>query len=349
MKNVKRVLKDYVMYVVLIVLMIIFSLRSQNFFSPQNLLNILNQNAYLIVAGVGITFIMLAGAMDLSIGYQMSVNAVLLGIMVREGIENSVVLLITGIAVGVLLSTINGLIYARLKIFPFIITLAMQYILYGVSYILSEAKTFKGFDYTFKFIGSHKFEIDFGSTTILLPMGIIVMVITVLIGSFILNKTFFGRNIYALGSNPEAVSLSGVSVAKMRIAIFALAGFFFGLSTIMAIGRTGSATSGTGAGSAIEFVVMAGAMLGGIKMGGGGGKMNNMVVGMLIIGVLNNGMDLANLSNYWQKIAMGVILLIAITIDTLQSESVIKRAKMVMIELPEKTEEKQSEETPTST
>ena len=154
-----------------------------------------------------------------------------------------------------------------------------------------------------------------------------IMIAWFVIGSLILNKTHFGRNVYALGSNPDAVALSGVSVAKMRIAVFALAGLFFGIAQIVNIGKIGSAANSMGIGA--EFTVMAGAMLGGVKMGGGGGKMSNMVVGVLIIAVLNQGMNFLNINQYWQYVALGIVLLAAVTLDTLQTRAAINAAKKV--------------------
>jgi len=321
---ISKLFREYVMYIVLFALVIIFALTSDTFFSLQNLINIVNQNVYYLVMGVGVTMIMLSGALDLSIGYQVSTLAVIMGVMAKNGVSTPVIM-ITGIVAGVLLSTLNGVIYARLKVFPFIITLATQYILNGTTYLISNSKTFRDFDDAFNFLGKFKFKIF---ETVNFPIGILVAIVVILIGAFILNKTYFGRNIYALGSNAEAVKLSGVSVGGTRILVFTVAGFFFALATILTIGRTGASSSGTGVGA--EFTVMAGAMLGGIKMGGGGGKINNMVVGVLIIGLLNNGMNLLNLSQYYQYIAMGIVLLFAISLDTLQTEAVAKRASMVM-------------------
>jgi ribose/xylose/arabinose/galactoside ABC-type transport system permease subunit len=326
--RVMSFLKTYIMYFVLAILVVIFAVSTGGtFLRAQNLINVINQNVYLIVIGVGITLIMLCGALDLSVGYQISTLAVIMGLMARDG-HGTLLIILTGAVLGVVLSTVNGAIYARLRVFPFIITLATQYILNGITYLLSNSKTFREFDSGFTFLGGYKFKIPFSGGSLNFPLGIIVMILTVLAGAFILNKTYFGRNIYALGSNPDAVALSGVSVGRMRALVFAVAGIFFALGTILTIGRTGASSSGTGVGA--EFTVMAGAMLGGIKMGGGGGKINNMVVGMLIIGLLNNGMNLMNLNQYFQYVAMGIVLLFAITLDTLQTESVEKRAKMVV-------------------
>jgi ribose/xylose/arabinose/galactoside ABC-type transport system permease subunit len=341
-KPVSSIVRDYMMYLVLFVLVAIFAIVTRGtFLNPQNLINVINQNVYLLIMGVGIAFIMLSGGLDLSSGYQISTIAVIMGLMAREG-YNTVSIISAGIALGIILGAINGAIYARLKVFPFMITLATQYILNGVTYLLSNSKTFRTFDSSFTFLGGYNFDLGFGSTTITFPVGIIVMIIVILLGAFILNKTYFGRNIYALGSNPDAVVLSGVNLGLMRMLVFTVAGVFISLGAIMCVGRIGASSSGTGIGA--EFTVMAGAMLGGIKMGGGGGKMNNMVVGMLIIGLLNNGMNLMNLNQYWQYVAMGIVLLLAITLDTLQTESAAKRAKKVAGEpSPRKGDEGPSE------
>ena len=276
-----------------------------------------------VILGVGITFIMLGGGMDLSTGYLISTVGVAMALI--ETSSNVVVAIICGILLAVLLSAFNGAMYAWLKVFPFIITLGTQYILNGATYLLTDgiSKTIYVSD-VLKNIGG--FTIRLGSGA--LKTGVIVMVVSVLVGSFILNKTYLGRNIYALGSNPDAVALSGVSVTKMRILIFVLAGFFFGIGQIVNVGTTGGAVN-QGLGIGAEFTVMAGAMLGGIKMGGGGGKMSNMVIGVLIIGVLNYGMNFLNINQYWKYVVLGIALLAAVTLDTLQTQAAINRAKKV--------------------
>ncbi len=327
-KSFSSYVKDYLMLAVLVALIILFSIlgpamANRAFFNFSNLLTMLNQNAYLVILGVGITFIMLGGGMDLSTGYLISTVGVAMALI--ETSSNVVVAIICGILLAVLLSAFNGAMYAWLKVFPFIITLGTQYILNGATYLLTDgiSKTIYVSD-VLKNIGG--FTIRLGSGA--LKTGVIVMVVSVLVGSFILNKTYLGRNIYALGSNPDAVALSGVSVTKMRILIFVLAGFFFGIGQIVNVGTTGGAVN-QGLGIGAEFTVMAGAMLGGIKMGGGGGKMSNMVIGVLIIGVLNYGMNFLNINQYWKYVVLGIALLAAVTLDTLQTQAAINRAKKV--------------------
>jgi ribose/xylose/arabinose/galactoside ABC-type transport system permease subunit len=327
-KSFSTYLKDYLMLVVLIALILLFSIlgpvmANRNFFNFPNLLTMLNQNAYLVILGVGITFIMLGGGMDLSTGYLVSTVGMAMALI--ETSSNVVVAIISGIVLAVLLSGFNGVMYSWLKVFPFIITLGTQYILNGATYLLTGgiSKTIY-VSSVLKNIGGYNIRIGSGA----LKTGVIVMIVAVIIGSFILNKTYLGRNIYALGSNPDAVALSGVSVAKMRVIVFVLAGVFFGIGQIVNVGTTGGAVN-QGLGIGAEFTVMAGAMLGGVKMGGGGGKMSNMVVGVLIIGVLDYGMSFLNINQYWKYVVLGIALLAAVTLDTLQTNAAINRAKKV--------------------
>ena len=327
-KGFSAYLKDYMMLLVLVVLLAVFSVLGpvvahRQFFNLANLLTMLNQNAYLVILGVGITFIMLGGGMDLSTGFLISTVGVCMALL--ENSTNLFVALVCGILLAVLLSAFNGVMYSWLRVFPFIITLGTQYVLNGATYLLTGGISKTNYVSTaFKLIGGMNMRIGSGA----LKTGVLVMIVMVIVGSFILNKTYFGRNVYALGSNPDAVALSGVSVAKMRIAIFALAGFFFGVAQIVNIGVNGGAMNqGLGIGS--EFTVMAGAMLGGVKMGGGGGKMSNMVIGVLIIGLLDYGMTFLNINQYWKYVVLGIALLAAVTMDTLQTRAAANAAKKV--------------------
>ena len=335
-RSFRNILQQSVMILVLIALVIVFSIicpilmDGRQFLTMANLMNILGTYAWQVITGVGITFIMLGGAMDLSTGYILSTIGIVMALV--DGGDSTgdstffLITLIVGIALGAVLSGFNGVMYAWLRVFPFVITLGTQYILNGVTYLLSGgiSHTYKGLSVGFEIMGGYNIPFIGNSY---LKSGVIVMIICVLIGSFILNKTHFGRNVYALGSNPDAVALSGVSVAKMRIAVFAIAGIFFAIAQTVQIGYMSSANQSLGVGA--EFTVMAGAMLGGVKMGGGGGKMSNMVTGVLIIAVLNQGMTFLNINQYWQYVALGIVLLAAISVDTMQTRAAVNAAKKV--------------------
>ena len=313
------VLRNSVMYLILVALMIFFAVQNDVFLTLNNLRNIINQASYQIIVGVGIGLVMLSGGMDLSVGYQMSLIGVCMGwLMSFTSIPWPVVFLI-GILLGVVLSLFNGILTVKLQVFPFILTLATSYIYQGISYTITQTQTYRNFPDMFKWFGQGKIGP--------IPVAIIIMVVCVVIGSLILNKTYFGRYIYGIGSNEKAVELAGVNVNRMKLVIYALAGVFVALGTIVLISRSGSSASSMGPGT--EFTIIAGGILGGIKMGGGGGKMSSIVIGVLILTVLSNGMQLMQLNIYPQYIVRGFVLIFAIGFDTYQSMQVIKKAKQI--------------------
>jgi ribose/xylose/arabinose/galactoside ABC-type transport system permease subunit len=178
----------------------------------------------------------------------------------------------------------------------------------GVSYIFSKSKSISGFPPVFKFIGQGRV---FG-----IPLAIIITAVFFILMSFILNKTYFGRYIYALGGNEEAARLSGIYVKKMRYMIAVITGFFVGLSSIMLIARLGAAQSVVGPGT--EFSVITGIFLGGVSVRGGEGKLSGVLAGILSIAILSNGMQLAGINVYYQYLAKGTIMLVAVGFDVYQ-------------------------------
>lgn len=328
MKKVLTWCKGHVMYLVLIVLCIFFATQSKVFLTGSNIRNVVNQASYTIIVGVGLLFIMLCGGMDLSTGYQMSLIGVVMGKMLTGGNSPVALVLVVGIVLGIACNLWNGILVVKLKVFPFIITLASQYIFEGLSYIISNSTTSINFPASFKFIGQGYIGP--------IPFAIILMVLCVLFGWFVMNKTYFGRYVYAVGGNPDAAALAGINNTKIKLSVYALGGFFVALGTIVLIARSGSASSAMGPGT--EFTIIAGAFLGGMSVGGGSGKVNNMVVGILILTVLSNGMQLMQLGVYPQYVAKGLVLIIAIAIDTYQKESIVKKAKKVTLTDAEKKE-----------
>ncbi len=311
--------KEHMMYIVLIVLVIFFTNMSDRFLSLSNMRNILNQSSYLIIVGVGIALVMLSGGIDLSVGYQMSLIGVVMGKLMYETDTPILLIILLGLAMGCAMSLINGILFVKLKVFPFIITLATQYVFMGLSFMVSSSQTYINFPTSFRFLGQ-----GFLGP---IPVAIILMALVVAFGSFVLNKSYFGRYIYGLGSNPEAVSLSGVNVSKTRMIIYGIAGLFTALGTIVLIARSGSSASTMGPGT--EFTLIAGAMLGGIRMGGGGGKISSIVVGVLILTIIQNGMQMMQMDVYPQYVVKGIVLTIAIGLDSYQSMKIIRQAKQV--------------------
>ena len=208
--------------------------------------------------------------------------------------------------IGTLLGAINGFLSVKLQVHPMVITLATMAIYQGISYIITNSNSIYGLPDSFKFIGQGKI--------LEIPVSIIITVIVLIGATFFLSKTYPGRYIYALGGNGEAARLSGVNTSAMRVISFAICGFFVAVASILLVSRSGSMNSSVGAGT--EFTCITAAVLGGVSMAGGEGKVWKVCVGAIILGVLSNGMQFVGLGVYPQYVAKGIILMAAISFDT---------------------------------
>ncbi len=295
-------------WVLLALICSIFGFTSNNFFSFENIINILSQSSYIIVAGIGITFLMMSGAMDLSVGYAMSTCGVTCATMLSFwGWPVWLCILIT-LCMSILIAMLNTFLAIKLKLQILVVSIATMTIFQGVSYIISQSKSISNFPLVFKFIGQGSL---FG-----IPVAIIIAAICFVAMSFVLNRTYFGRYVYALGGNEEAARLAGINVRGMRYTIAVITGFFVGLSTIMLISRLGAAQSVVGPGT--EFSVITGVFLGGVSIRGGEGKLSGVLAGVLCISILSNGMQLGGVNIYYQYIVKGLIMIIAIGFDVFQ-------------------------------
>lgn len=297
-------------WVLLILIMIIFGITTNNFFTITNILNILNQNSYLIICSYGIALIMMSGGMDMSVGYHMSICGVLAALMLTKMNLPVILVAIITICVSICFGLVATLLEQLLKLPRIFISIGLSTVYQGVAYVITESKTISGLPDTFKLLGQG---------TILHPSltyATIVMVIGGFIMSFIMNKTYFGRYVFALGGNEAAARLAGINVKKMKYAIGAIAGFFCGLGSLILTSRVGAAAAGTAAGT--EITVLTGIMVGGVSVRGGDGKITNCIAGVLIMGLLANGMQLAGLNTYYQYIAKGAIMLAVMWFDAYQ-------------------------------
>ncbi len=295
-------------WVILILLCIFFSIFTDYFFNWRNIVSILNQNAYVVVAALGIAPIMMAGGTDLSSGYQMSIIAVVSGILLTEtGVPLPVIILIA-MALGVAMNMLNTYLSHKLALSLFLVSLATMNIFQGISYTISNARIIQRLPEAFKFLGQG----NLGPV----PFPILLAAVLFLIMNFFLKRTYWGRYIYALGGNTEASRLAGINVLGIRMLIASLAGIFIGLSTLMLIARLGTASSTAGPGT--EFTIITGVLVGGVSIRGGEGRLHNVLAGILIMAVFGNGMQMAGYGVYPQFIAKGVIMLSAIAFDVFQ-------------------------------
>lgn len=326
MKKVVDFCRQNLAWVLLLIAVIFFSLTSDNFLTIRNLLNILNQNCYILIAAFGISFIMMSGGMDLSIGYLMSITGVLSAKMITEAELPLFVVIIATIAIAMLLCTLNAVFSHLLGIPRIFITFGTMTIYQGLSYVISQSKTIGITDAAYKFMGQGML---FGTN---FSFALLVTILLGLVVSFILNKTYFGRYVFALGGNPDAARLAGINVKKMEIYISMLAGFFLGVASLVLCARVGSAAAATATGT--EFTVITGLLLGGVSIRGGEGKINGCIAGILLIALLGNGMQMSGMNIYFQYVAKGVIMLATIGFDTFQM-SRKKLAENTRKEVPE--------------
>ena len=289
----------------LIILVIVLSFLSDYFFTVNNLLNIIRQVSIIAIMAFGMTFVILTGGIDLSVGSLLAVSAaVTAGLIINIGIFYLLVIPI-GMLIGVLLGGFSGLMVAKAKMPAFIVTLGMMTIARGLTLIYTDGRPISGFNEDFRFIGAG----HIGG----IPVPVIIMLIILLLCYITLKKTPYGRYVYAIGGNEEAAKLSGINVDRIKMSVYALSGLLSAISGIILASRLNSAQPT--AGSGYELDAIATVVLGGTSLSGGQGGVIGTIIGALIIGVLNNGLNLLNVSSFYQQVAKGAVILIAVYID----------------------------------
>jgi len=298
----------------LVVLFILFSIFAPRFFTAANITNIFTQISINTVIAVGMTFVILLGGIDLSVGSVLSLATVVAGlVMTNQTLESTSVALaillavLAAIAVGMTCGFFNGFVSERWKIHSFIVTLGMLNIARGAALQISNSRTIFSFPEVFN---------EFGSKSLFgfLPFIFIIAVALVALGTFVLNRTVFGRMIYAIGNNEEAVRLSGHNPSIYKVAAFTLCGLTVGIAAIMYMLRLNIASPILGVG--FELNAIAAVVIGGTSMAGGKGSLIGTFLGACIIGVLNNGLLLLGMSDFARQMVTGFIIILAVILDT---------------------------------
>ncbi len=300
--------RKYAPLLILTGLVLLFTFISPNFMTVKNLTLMLRQVSFATISAVGIMFVMISGAIDLSIGSQIVfTNIVTAILMVRYHVHPALAILVC-LTMGTFLGTMNGVLSVKLQIHPLIITLGTATIYKGLGYIVANGKNIIGLPESFKVFGQGYVGP--------VPIPVIIMAVVALIGNFVLTRTYFGRYVFAMGGNPEAARLAGVNINKMRVITFAICGFASGITSVLLLSRVFSGQVFTGQG--VEFDCLTAALLGGVSFVGGEGTIFGLITGVLIIGVLNNAMQLAGLPDFYQNVVKGTVLLVAVGFDVYQ-------------------------------
>ncbi len=300
--------KEFGVLMVLFALIVFFSIVSPQFLQAKNFFNITKQIATVGIVSVGFTFVLITGGIDLSVGYQISLDIVVVAVLMRTFGVPWFLACIIGIILGIIIGLINGMIIVKSHVAPLIVTLSMMTILKGLSYLITNGLAIFKFDKSF---------VALGQETIggVIPISLLFFVAIIIIGGFILNKTVYGRYFYAIGNNVEAAKLSGVNVERVQLLAYGLCGFFTSIGAILMLARLNSAQSSTGDG--YEFNSLTACVVGGVSANGGKGTIAGAIIGCLIVGVLQNGLAIMNINEYIQEVIKGVVLLIAVVYDTL--------------------------------
>ncbi|GLY65399.1 ABC transporter permease [Amycolatopsis taiwanensis] len=309
---IKSRLQQLLAFGSLIVIYAFFSIVSPFFFSYGNFISILFSTVVIGTLAVGTTFVIITAGIDLSIGTGMALCAVMAGVlMVKLGLPLALGLPLT-ILFGGLIGLVNGINVAVLRIPPFIATLAMMLVAQGLALVLSNSTPIYFTDvpgYT---------DLSIGNLIPEVPNAVLVLLVVALIAGIVLTKTVLGRYTYSIGSNEEATALSGISVRKWKIAIYALAGLFTGLAGVMISARLGSAQPATGMG--YELQAIAAVVIGGTSLSGGKGSIVGTLIGALIISVLNNGLQIMSIPQEWQNVILGCVILLAVYTDRIRKK-----------------------------
>ena len=307
-------LNKYGIVLILLAMLVAFSLLSEGFFTARNIFNIIRQISFMGLIAIGVTMVILTGGIDLGSGSVLALAAVLAtslaqlpesatlkyaGLSVPIGVPVLVALLI-----GALTGWVNGALISRFRIPPFIATLGMMTVARGFALIYSN-KPLSQLTPEYNFIGQ--------GAIAGVPFPVIVLLVVAVLTHIMLNNTPFGRYIYALGGNEQAARISGVNIDRVKIGVYTLAGLLSGLAGLVVSSRVGSGQPGQGVG--IELDAIAAAVIGGTSLSGGIGTIWGTIVGALIIGVLDNGLILLNVDQYWITIVKGTIIVVAVIID----------------------------------
>ncbi len=301
-------MRKYAPQMILLVLLILFSFLSPKFMTLYNMTIMLRQVSFAGISAVGLMFVMIGGGIDLSIGSQIVLTNVVLSIMMAYGHVPLILAIPITLVMGTALGFFNGMLSIKLKIHPLIITLGTASIYKGLGYIIAQARNIMGFPDSFRVFGQGYLW--------MIPVPVVIMIVIALIANFVLTRTYFGRYDFALGGNEEAARLAGVNVNWMKVTLFALCGFISAITSVLLLSRVFAGQVSTGQG--IEFDCLTAALLGGVSFKGGEGTVFGLMTGILIIGVLNNAMQLASFPDFSQTVVKGAVLLIAVGFDVYQ-------------------------------
>jgi ribose transport system permease protein len=291
----------------LVLLSVTLSILTPHFLTTDNLLSIALQTAIIAILALGQVYVIISGGIDLSVGSILALSGVISAQLLVSGWPTALSI-VAGVLAGALLGFINGLVITKGKLPPFIVTLGMMGVARGLSLVLTDGLPVSGLPETFTKLGNERI--------FYIPIPVIFLIVVTIISAFILSRTIFGRYVYSIGSNEESAQLSGINVNFHKLMIYVVCGLLSGLAGVLLTARLVSAqpTAGTG----YELDAIAAVVIGGASLMGGVGTVGGTIIGAFIMGVLRNGLNLLNVTPFWQQIAIGVVIVLAVYLDQMR-------------------------------
>jgi ribose/xylose/arabinose/galactoside ABC-type transport system permease subunit len=301
--------RQYGIFLGFLCVIVALSILEPAFLTTHNLINIMRQTSVIGIMAVGMTFVILTAGIDLSVGSILALTGVVCASLEHRGLPVPVVVAGT-LLLGALIGTVNGVVTTKGRVTPFVVTLGTMSIARGLSHIYTGGEPISGFGTAFRFIGSGEI--------LGVPVPIVIFALTVLIAAAVLRHTTLGRYTYAIGGNEEAVRLSGIAVDFYKTSAYAICGLTSALGAVVLTSRLNAGESIAGMG--YELDVIAAVVIGGTSLMGGRGSVWGTLIGALLIGSINNGMNLLMISSYYQLVVKGAIIVAAALLDRLREE-----------------------------
>ena len=302
--NVKANISKYKSLIGLVLLCIVITIVTPNFLSVSNITNVFTQVSVNAIIAIGMTFVILTGGIDLSVGSTLAISGAV-GASIVKSTRNVFLAIIVAAVIGIAVGLINGLLVSKGKLQAFIVTLATMTIFRGATLVFTDGTPISKLPEAFLKIGNGKLGF--------MPIPVIITIIIAIIAVYALSQTRFGRYLYALGGNEDASRLSGINTDKIKTVVYVVSGFASAIAGVIITSRIGSASPNAGTG--FELDAIAAVVIGGTSLAGGEGTITGTLIGALIIGVLNNGLNLMNVSPFYQSIVKGLVILIAVLLD----------------------------------
>lgn len=304
-----NILKRFSTAIILVLIILVFSLLSSSFFTWKNAINVLRQIAVLGILSAGMSFVIISGGMDLTVGALLGLTGVVCAKLLVDMAWNPVLAILVTLVLLTLVGICNGLLIVKLRVPAMVITLGMMTVARGLAYIISGGKPIYKIPESVVFLGQGYLGP--------IPVPVILMLLVVVVSAFVLNNTYLGRYVYAIGGNEEAAHLAGVPVDGIKVGLYAYSGLLAGIAGVILMARVNSGAPASG--TSMEMDVVTAVVIGGVSINGGKGTIVGAFIGAIIIGILSNGLTIINVGEYYQMVVKGSVLILAVAFDAVSN------------------------------